>query len=162
MMLLALFSYLFISSYCCRNVAAYRFTCKCLYIHCTNILSSALYCENLCESHCNLRVEDSSAISTYYTCYECSSLYAEINVVKLHRLIYVLLKHWIAFYRCSRAIKRCMKICSSFRCNSYGPWTLTKCNSIHIFTLFYNKVCCDIAYFKHKYVISLRFQTYKK
>ena len=39
-----------------------------------------------------------------------------------------------------------MKICSFFRCNSYGPWTPTKCNSIS----FNNKVCCDIAYFNTK------------
>ena len=25
---------------------------------------------------------------------------------------------------------RCMKICFSFRCNSYGPWTPTKCDSM--------------------------------
>ena len=40
---------------------------------------------------------------------------------------------------------RCMKICFSFRCNSYGPWTPTKCDSILIFTSLNNKVCCDIA-----------------
>ena len=43
-----------------------------------------------------------------------------------------------------------MKICFSFRCNSYGPWTPTKCDSILIFTSFNNKVCCDIAYFNTK------------
>ena len=43
-----------------------------------------------------------------------------------------------------------MKICSSFRCNSYRPWTPTKCDSILIFTSFYNKVCRDIAYFNTK------------
>ena len=43
-----------------------------------------------------------------------------------------------------------MKICFSFRCNSYGPWTPTKCDSILIFTSFINKVCCDIAYFNTK------------
>ena len=41
-------------------------------------------------------------------------------------------------------------ICSSFRCNSYRPWTPTKCDSILIFTSFYNKVCRDIAYFNTK------------
>ena len=46
--------------------------------------------------------------------------------------------------------KRCMKICYSFRCNSYGPWTPTKCDSILIFTSFYNNVCRDIAYFNTK------------
>ena len=30
--------------------------------------------------------------------------------------------------------KGCMKICFSFRCNSYGLWTPTKCDSILIFT----------------------------
>ena len=45
---------------------------------------------------------------------------------------------------------RCMKICFSYRCNSYGPWTPTKCDSILIFTSFNNKVCCDIAYFNTK------------
>ena len=43
-----------------------------------------------------------------------------------------------------------MKICFSFRCNSYGPWTPTKCDSILIFTSFNKKVCCDIAYFNTK------------
>ena len=43
-----------------------------------------------------------------------------------------------------------MKICFYFRCNSYGPWTQTKCDSILIFTSFNNKVCCDIAYFNTK------------
>ena len=47
-------------------------------------------------------------------------------------------------------VTRCMKICFSFRCNSYGPWTPTKCDSIFIFTSFNNKVCCDIAYFNAK------------
>ena len=41
-------------------------------------------------------------------------------------------------------------ICFSFRCNSYGPWTPTKCDSILIFTSFNNEVCCDIAYFYTK------------
>ena len=41
-------------------------------------------------------------------------------------------------------------ICFSFRCNSYGPWTPTKCDSILIFTSFNNKGCCDIAYFNTK------------
>ena len=69
-----------------------------------------------------------------------------------------LFKHWIAFCRCSRAIwmaseriaTQCMKFCYSFRCNSYGPWTPTKCDSILIFTSFYNKVWRDIAYFNTK------------
>ena len=38
----------------------------------------------------------------------------------------------------------------SFRCNSYGPWTPTKCDSILIFTSFNNKVCWNIAYFNTK------------
>ena len=46
--------------------------------------------------------------------------------------------------------KRCMKICYYFRCNSYCPWTPTKCDSILIFTSFYNNVCRDIAYFNTK------------
>ena len=46
--------------------------------------------------------------------------------------------------------KRCMKICFSFRCNSYGQWTPTKCDSILIFTSFYNKVCRGNAYFNTK------------
>ena len=46
--------------------------------------------------------------------------------------------------------KRCMKICFSFWCNSYGLWTLTKCDSILIFTSFYNKVWRDIAFFNTK------------
>ena len=65
-------------------------------------------------------------------------------------------KHWIAFCRCSRAIWIASEriavhlICYSFRCNSYGPWTPTKCDSILIFTSFNNKVCRDIAYFNTK------------
>ena len=51
---------------------------------------------------------------------------------------------------CKQYGKRCMKICNFFRCNSYGPWTPTKCDSILIFTSFNNKVCCDIAYFNTK------------
>ena len=43
-----------------------------------------------------------------------------------------------------------MKISFSFRCNSCGLWTPTKCDSILIFTSFNNKVCCDIAYFNTK------------
>ena len=50
-------------------------------------------------------------------------------------------KYWIAFCRCSRAIwiaserianfqARRNLICSSFRCNLYGPWTPTKCDSM--------------------------------
>ena len=46
--------------------------------------------------------------------------------------------------------KQFMKICCSFRCNSYGPWTPTKCDSILIFTSFYNKVCHDIICFNTK------------
>ena len=46
--------------------------------------------------------------------------------------------------------KRCMNICFSFRCNSYGPWTPTKCCSILIFTSVYNKVCHSIAFFNTK------------
>ena len=38
----------------------------------------------------------------------------------------------------------------SFRCNSYGPWIPTKCDSILIFTSFNNKVCRGIAYFNTK------------
>ena len=45
---------------------------------------------------------------------------------------------------------RCITICYSFRCNSYGPWTPTKCDSILIFTSFYNKVCLDITYHNTK------------
>ena len=48
------------------------------------------------------------------------------------------------------AVTRCMKICYSFRCNSYGPWTPTKFDSILILTSFYNKVWRDIAYFNTK------------
>ena len=51
-------------------------------------------------------------------------------------------------------LTRCMKICFSVRCNSYGPWTPTKCDSILIFTSFYNKVCRGIAYFNTKCHIS--------
>ena len=46
------------------------------------------------------------------------------------------------------------RICFSFRCNSYGPWTPTKCDSILIFTSFYNKVCRGFAYFNTKCLIS--------
>ena len=46
--------------------------------------------------------------------------------------------------------KRFMKICFSFRCNSYGPSTPTKCDSVLIFTSFYNKVCRGIAYMNTK------------
>ena len=42
------------------------------------------------------------------------------------------------------------------------PWTPTKCDSILIFTSFYNKFCRGIAYFNTKNVTSLRFQTHKK
>ena len=38
-------------------------------------------------------------------------------------------KYWIAFCRCSRA-NAVHLICFSFRCNSYGPWTPTKCDSM--------------------------------
>ena len=41
-------------------------------------------------------------------------------------------------------------ICFSFRCNSYGLWTPTKCDSILMFTSFYNKICHSIAYFNTK------------
>ena len=41
-------------------------------------------------------------------------------------------------------------ICFSFRCNSYGPWTPTKCDSILIFTSFYKKVCRGIVFFNTK------------
>ena len=68
-----------------------------------------------------------------------------------------LIKHWIAFCRCLRAIwiaserkANCMKICFSFRCNSHGPWTPTKWDSILIFTSFYNKVCRGIVYLDTK------------
>ena len=47
-------------------------------------------------------------------------------------------------------LTHCMKICFSFRCNSYGPWTLTKFDSILIFTSFYNKVCRGNVYFNTK------------
>ena len=39
---------------------------------------------------------------------------------------------------------------SKLKCNSYGPWTPTKCDSVPIFTSFYNKVCRGIAYFNTK------------
>ena len=47
-------------------------------------------------------------------------------------------KYWIAFCRCSRAIWIASEriayavhlIYYSFRCNSYGPWTPTKCDSM--------------------------------
>ena len=53
-------------------------------------------------------------------------------------------KYWIAYCRCSHVIwiaserkanfhaqvRQCMKICFSFWCNSYGPWTPTKCDSM--------------------------------
>ena len=42
--------------------------------------------------------------------------------------------------------KQCMKICYSFRGNSYGPWTPTKCDAILILTSIQNKVCRNIAY----------------
>ena len=62
----------------------------------------------------------------------------EVNSI-LAFISHCLFRHWIAFCWC-------MKIYFSFRCNSYGPWTLTKCDSILIFTFFNNKVCCHIAY----------------
>ena len=43
-----------------------------------------------------------------------------------------------------------MKICFSFRGNSYGPWIPKKCDSILIFTSFHNKDCREIAYFNTK------------
>ena len=42
------------------------------------------------------------------------------------------------------------KNCFSFRCDSYDPWTPTKCDLILIFASFYNKVCCGITYFNTK------------
>ena len=60
-----------------------------------------------------------------------------------HTYVVTLFKHWIAFCRCSRNAVH--SIYFSFRCNSYDPWTPTKCDSIRIFTSFYNKVCRGIA-----------------
>ena len=70
--------------------------------------------------------------NTFQNCvHSCSTLSIESHFVGVQR-------------------KRCMKICFSFQCNSYGPWTPTKCDSILIFTSFYNKVCRSIAYFNTK------------
>ena len=72
-----------------------------------------------------------------------SHLSIESHFVSVHGAI------WIASERIAKLNaprKRCMKICYSFPCNSYGLWTQTKCDSILIFTSFHNKVCHDIAY----------------
>ena len=93
---------------------------------------------------------------THTTTKNTGSMFAYFLVKKSETRFHTF-RHWIAFCRCSRAIwiaserkANYMKICFSFRCNSYGPWTPTKCDSILIFTSFNNKVCCDIAYFNTK------------
>ena len=62
--------------------------------------------------------------------------------------------HFVGVNRPYELHRKEEQICSSFRCNSYGPWTPTKCDSVVIFTSFYNKVCRGIAYLTQKCHIS--------
>ena len=90
--------------------------------------------------------------------YQCWFYLLLITVFRMSKLNpnHALFKHWIAFFRCSRAIwiaseKIAKKNWLSFRGNSYCPWKATKCDSIFIFTSsFNNKGCRDIVYLNTK------------
>ena len=83
-----------------------------------------------------------------------NSLTYLVSIQALNRILSVFTGHMNCIGKKSKlnaTRMRCMKICVSFRCNLYVPWTPTKCDYILIFTTsFYNKVCRRFAYLNTK------------